>query len=273
MMRKSFQLGLIRMAVAVTLVPINSTPNRIMIKELSLPATLVVLLASLPYVFSPLQVIIGSYSDRHPLRGSILPESGLGDHRRGQLEGTYHGRHVGPDDLRNHCHLSCPGSLARSLFATRTSALVYLSVLLSAVLGQDLLLEPFAGEVLGMPVSRTTRLTAIWGGCFLLSMVAGSILERRVAKKRSAGAGACVAATALLLLVVAGFLRRAWLFYFGTVLLGLGSGLSTLANLSLMLDMVPPGNKGLYMGLWGIASAVARSTVGALDPQLFQALD
>jgi BCD family chlorophyll transporter-like MFS transporter len=57
------------MAMAMTLAPINSTLNRVMIKEFGLPATLVALLASLPDLFSPLQVAIGSFSDRHPVLG------------------------------------------------------------------------------------------------------------------------------------------------------------------------------------------------------------
>src|SRR5512141_1178736 len=69
MFLKRFQLGLIHVAVAMTLVPINSTLNRVMIKELAISATLVAILASLPYLFSPIQVAIGSYSDRHPVFG------------------------------------------------------------------------------------------------------------------------------------------------------------------------------------------------------------
>src|SRR5512143_1184166 len=69
MFLKRLQLGLVHVAVAMTLVPINSTLNRVMIKELSLSATLVAILASLPYLFSPIQVAIGSYSDRHPVLG------------------------------------------------------------------------------------------------------------------------------------------------------------------------------------------------------------
>src|SRR4030066_54995 len=69
MLLKRLQLGLIHLAVAMTLVPINSTLNRVMIKELALSATLVAVLASLPYLFSPIQVAIGSFADRHPLLG------------------------------------------------------------------------------------------------------------------------------------------------------------------------------------------------------------
>src|SRR5689334_4221156 len=69
MFLKRFQLGLIHVAVAMTLVPIDSTLNRVMIKELSISATLFAILSSLPYIFAPIQVAIGSYSDRHPIWG------------------------------------------------------------------------------------------------------------------------------------------------------------------------------------------------------------
>ena len=69
MLIKRIQLGLIHVAVAMTLVPINSTLNRVMIKELAVSATLVAILASLPYLFSPIQVAIGSFSDRYPVLG------------------------------------------------------------------------------------------------------------------------------------------------------------------------------------------------------------
>src|SRR5258706_6072257 len=53
----------------MTLVPNNSTLNRVMIKELAISATIVATLASLPYLFAPIQVAIASYSDRHPIFG------------------------------------------------------------------------------------------------------------------------------------------------------------------------------------------------------------
>jgi hypothetical protein len=55
MFLKRLQLGLIHVAVTMTLVPINSTLNRVMFKELAISTTLVALLASLPYLFSPIQ--------------------------------------------------------------------------------------------------------------------------------------------------------------------------------------------------------------------------
>ena len=375
MIRKTVQLGLLHTAVAMTLVPINSTLNRVMIKELSLSATLVVLLASLPYVFSPMQVAIGSYSDSHPLLsrrrtpyillGLILCAAGLavsplaaflleqrfwmglvaaalafgawgmgynfaavsylalatemsGANNRGRIMAIMWsmmicgiiatslvlGRLLDPyspsvlsrsflivaasalligciglvrlepafvdkETAGGETSKRSWGELLRSCFGNPQAVLffVYLILLLSAVSGQDLLLEPYGGEVLEMPVSRTTRLTAIWGSCFLASMILGSQLERRVAKKKIAFSGNTAALFALLILVAAGFLQTSWVFYLGTILLGLGSGISTVANLSLMLDMTLPGSEGLFIGMWGMASAVARvagSTSGGI---------
>ena len=69
MFLKRFQLGLIHVAVAMTLVPINSALNRVMIFDLGISKTLVSILAVLPYLISPIQVAIGSFSDRHPILG------------------------------------------------------------------------------------------------------------------------------------------------------------------------------------------------------------
>jgi BCD family chlorophyll transporter-like MFS transporter len=39
---------------------------------------------------------------------------------------------------------------------------------------------------------------------------------------------------------------------------GFGSGVSTAANLSLMLDMTIPGQIGAFVGAWGVANSMAR---------------
>ena len=74
MLRKRFQLALVHLAVAMTLVPINSTLNRVMIKEMAISATLVAVLASLPYLFSPTQVLTAIQSSA----GGARPISPLG---------------------------------------------------------------------------------------------------------------------------------------------------------------------------------------------------
>ncbi|WP_129627997.1 BCD family MFS transporter [Candidatus Oscillochloris fontis] len=66
---KNIRLGLLHVAVAVTLVPITGVLNRIMIHELGFLPTLVAALIVIPYLLSPAQVWIGQYSDHHPLWG------------------------------------------------------------------------------------------------------------------------------------------------------------------------------------------------------------
>jgi BCD family chlorophyll transporter-like MFS transporter len=50
------------------------------------------------------------------------------------------------------------------------------------------------------------------------------------------------------------------IFYTGVTVLGIGTGLSTVANLSLMFDLTVPGMVGLYIGAWGFSNALSRLT-------------
>ncbi len=63
------QLTLVHVGVAITAVPVNSTLNRIMIADMELSALLVGFLISLPYLLSPLQVLVGNWADHHPVWG------------------------------------------------------------------------------------------------------------------------------------------------------------------------------------------------------------
>jgi BCD family chlorophyll transporter-like MFS transporter len=360
---KRVQLGLIHVAVAMTLVPINSTLNRVMIKELALSATLVAFLASLPYLLSPIQVVIGSFSDRHPLWGwrrtpyialglvlcvlgvvfspqaaLIMAESrgvgllfGLlafgawgmgfnfasvsylslaseisGEKGRGRtiavmffmmiigiiLTAITLSRWVDPytpqamqrafwlvgaaafglgllgliglerrfgvlsvDETRHSWY-----RLVRAVLENRQATLffVYLVVLLAALLGQDILLEPFAAEAFDMPVKATTRITSLWGGCFLVALAIAGALETRLSKRVVAVWGGWGALAGFALIVLSGVILHSGVFYSGVILLGVGTGLATVSNLSLMLDMTTPQNVGLYIGAWGMANAVSR---------------
>jgi len=67
--RKVVQLALVHVGVSITVVPVTSTLNRIMIADMGLSAFLVGLLISLPYLLSPLQVAIGNWADHHAIWG------------------------------------------------------------------------------------------------------------------------------------------------------------------------------------------------------------
>jgi BCD family chlorophyll transporter-like MFS transporter len=134
----------------------------------------------------------------------------------------------------------------------------YLIILLAAILGQDILLEPFGGEAFGLSVRETTRITSIWGGCMLVALLAAGLLEGRVKKQTVAFWGGLGALFGFLLITASGLMLSQGVFYSGVVLLGAGTGLATTSNLSLMLDMTTPGNVGLFIGAWGMANAFSR---------------
>jgi BCD family chlorophyll transporter-like MFS transporter len=370
MFLKRFQLGLIHVAVAMTLVPINSTLNRVMIKELAISATLVAILASLPYLFSPIQVAIGSYSDRHPILGFrrtpyilvglilcvigviaspqvafLMAENfplgllmgvlafgawGMGynlsavsylslaseisaENERGKTIATMWfmmilsiiltaiGLSRMVDPYTPEALISAFGVVAASALVLgllglikleprssrlsssaseaytikqMTSAIttnpvarvffIYLLLLLAAILGQDVLLEPYGAEAFGMTVTQTTRITSIWGTFVLLAIIVAGLLEGRVSKRFVAQLGNTGALLGFIVIVISGILISLPVFYTGVILLGIGTGLSTVSNLSLMFDLTMPGMVGLYIGAWGFSNALSRLTGSVL---------
>jgi len=134
---------------------------------------------------------------------------------------------------------------------------LYLTVLLAAILGQDILLEPFGAEAFHLPVNVTTRITSIWGTAFLVSLIIASFLDRRMPKKRIAQISAYIALSGFLLIALSGAITNQSVFYLGVIVLGFGTGASTTSNLSLMLDMTTE-KVGLFIGAWGVANALSR---------------
>ncbi len=360
---KNIRLGLLHVAVAVTLVPITSTLNRVMINELGIWASVVAILVILPYVFSPLQVWIGQYSDTHPFMGYrrtpyiaaglllciggavLTPHAallmardfwlglGLGLLAFGSWGMGFNLAAVSylalASDMSTEAQRSrtiavmwfmmilsviitaiavgaavepySPAALIRAFNVTGCVALVlgaagligleprysaaggeqrasrraalrtvirnpqarlffvYLILLLSAILGQDILLEPFGAAAFGMNTGTTTRLTALWGVTTLLALLLyGFALSRRISKKSGAFVGGSIAAAGLLLIGISGLAGSQALFYPGIAALGFGTGIATATNLGLMLDMTTVAQVGLYIGAWGVADALAR---------------
>ena len=144
-------------------------------------------------------------------------------------------------------HLLANNATARRFF-------FYLVLVLVSIHAQDVLLEPFGAEVLGMAVAQTSRLTSIWGIGVFLTLVGGLPLVRRWGKKTAANIGALVAALAFAVIIATGLLDNSAFFMGAVLLLGLGGGLMTVSNLSFMLDMTVPQAAGLYIGAWGVAN-------------------
>jgi len=120
------------------------------------------------------------------------------------------------------------------------------------------LLEPYGAEAFGLSVSATTRITSIWGTFFLISLSLGGALENRVSKLTQARIGGWSGVCAFVLIVLSSMIGSLLVFYFGVILLGFATGLATVSNLALMLDMTAAERVGLFIGIWGMANAISR---------------
>lgn len=134
----------------------------------------------------------------------------------------------------------------------------YLILLLIAILGQDILLEPYAADLLSVPIDQTTRYTSIWGTALLLGLLLTDPIVRRSSKMRVAAIGGVLVGIGLVLIAASGMLSIKAMLVPSLVVFGFGSGISTASNLALMLDMTIPGQVGIFVGAWGLADALAR---------------
>lgn len=363
MLIKRLQLALIHTAVAISLVPINSTLNRVMIFELEISKTLFTVLAIFPYLLAPIQVAIGSFSDHHPiagfrrtpyiLSGLILCVTGVAvspqiavlitkDFTLGILAGVLAFGAWGMGyNLSAVSYLSLaselsgekergktiatmftlmvvgliatgialsrmvtdydPALLSRAFLTVAASALVlgliglinleprsstsaalsetytvrqmtsaitsnpvanvffvYLLLLLAAILGQDVLLEPFGAQAFGMTLEQTSRIVSITNTFTLAAFIIAGLLDGRIKKKYVAQSGNFGALIGLLTIIFSGLTASVNVFYLGITLLGFGTGISTIANLSLMFDLTVPEKVGLYIGAWGFSNGLSR---------------
>ena len=125
---------------------------------------------------------------------------------------------------------------------------------------QDVLLEPYGGEILGLSVSATTLLTAIWAAGALMGFAhAARRLTRQADPFRLAARGLLIGIAAFSAVIFAAPLDAAWLFYAGACGIGLGGGLFAVATLTAAMTMPAEGlaGRGLALGAWGAAQATA----------------
>lgn len=123
---------------------------------------------------------------------------------------------------------------------------------------EDVLLEPYGGEILLMSVSSTTLLSATLALGGLLGFAwASRVLGRGGDAYRMSGWGAWVGLPAFVCVIVSGPLAMPALFVLGIFLIGLGGGLFAHGTLTATMQLAPPGQIGLAMGAWGAVQATA----------------
>ena len=130
---------------------------------------------------------------------------------------------------------------------------------------QDVLLEPYGGQVLGMGVGATTWLTATLAGGGLVGFaLASSILSRGADPARLAVAGAWFGIPAFAAVTLAAAAQSVGLFAIGVLVIGFSAGLFGHGTLTLTMNRAPKEQAGLALGAWGAVQATAAGIAVAL---------
>jgi BCD family chlorophyll transporter-like MFS transporter len=123
---------------------------------------------------------------------------------------------------------------------------------------QDVLLEPYGGQVLGLSVADTTKLTATLALGGLLGFgLASRVLGRGADPFRVACWGALFGVPAFLAIIFAAPTGSPLLFGVGVLAIGFGGGLFGHGTLTATMNLAPPDQVGLALGAWGAVQATA----------------
>ena len=130
---------------------------------------------------------------------------------------------------------------------------------------QDILLEPYGGEILGLSVSQTTLLTALLATGTLVGFgIAARVVSKGGDCLRLAAMGALLGIPAFSAVVISAAIMSPTLFYCGTALIGLGAGLFAVGTLIAAMNMASAGGSGIALGAWGAVQASAAGVSIAL---------
>ncbi len=130
---------------------------------------------------------------------------------------------------------------------------------------QDILLEPYGGEILHLTVGATTALTALLAGGSLAGFaLAARKLTRGADPYRLCGLGALVGIAGFAAITLAGPMDAPLVFRFGTLLIGFGGGLFSVGSLTAAMALAQGGQSGMALGAWGAVQATAAGTAIAL---------
>ncbi len=130
---------------------------------------------------------------------------------------------------------------------------------------QDVLLEPYGGQILHLSVGMTTWLTATLAAGGLLGFgLASALLSRGTDPFRMAIVGVLAGIPAFLIAIASATLLSPWLFALGVLLLGFGGGLFGHGTLTATMNRAPKEQVGLALGAWGAVQATAAGVAVAL---------
>ena len=123
---------------------------------------------------------------------------------------------------------------------------------------QDIILEPYGGEILKLSVSATTLLTALLAGG---SLIAFGLASRRLScgtdPLRLAAYGVVCGIPGFSAVIFASPLDANGMFFAGVFCIGFGAGLFSVGTLASAMGMERKEFVGLALGAWGAVQATA----------------
>ena len=123
---------------------------------------------------------------------------------------------------------------------------------------QDILLEPYGAQVLGLSVSGTTMLTAIFaGGMVLALLITARSLARGTDPILIASIGVLFGVSAFILVCLSALVDSSSLFQLGVISIGFGHGLFAVGMLTAAMMFGGKKMVGLTLGAWGAVQATA----------------
>lgn len=152
----------------------------------------------------------------------------------------------------------------KSAFATYRANPGTLRLLLAVAVGsaafsmQDILLEPYGGEILGMSVGETTLLTGLWATGTMIGFIwAAYALQRGAQMYRLAARGLLIGIVAFSMIVLASPIGSTLLFSAGAAGVGLGGGLFAVGTMLAAMTVSSKSDSGIVVGAWGAVQATA----------------
>lgn len=123
---------------------------------------------------------------------------------------------------------------------------------------QDIILEPYGGEVLHLGVGATSLLTALTAcGALLAFTLAARMLARGADAGRLVALGALAGMPAFAMVIFSAPLEAPNLFRAGAFLIGVGGGLFSVGTLTMAMDLQIGDSAGMALGAWGAVQATA----------------
>lgn len=130
---------------------------------------------------------------------------------------------------------------------------------------QDIVLEPYGGEILHLPVGATTALTAMLAGGMLAAFsVAARFLGHGADPYRLAAYGVVMGLFAFAAVILAAPMSSPLLFRMGVLLIGFGGGFFSVGTLAGAMARERNGESGLALGAWGAVQATSAGLAIAL---------